>query len=238
MKKTFNIVNIALILLVLIGDYFYATQGGLWLKGLTSFGFVLIGVTNLVYIFYAKENTQKKYAIIMLIGLVFAMAGDIVLNIFFVGGAALFAIGHVFYFVAYCFATRFKIRDLIVATIIFVPSLLTILLVPIFDFGGAFMQIVCVIYALIISCMLGKAISDLITNKNIFSIIVAVGSFLFFFSDLMLLFDVFASVDAWAGALCLATYYPAQCLLAYSIKVVNKQKQEEKIEEEKVEKAK
>ena len=109
---------------------------------------------------------------------------------------------------------------------------------PIFDFGGAFMQIVCVLYALIISCMLGKAVSDLITNKNIFSIIVAVGSFLFFFSDLMLLFDVFAAVDAWAGALCLATYYPAQCLLAYSIKVVNKQKQEEKIEEEKEEKAK
>lgn len=234
MKKTFNILNLILILLVLVGDYFYTTQGGLWLKGLTSFGFVLIGLTNLIYIFMLKENTQKKYAIVMLIGLVFAMAGDIVLNIFFVGGAALFAIGHVFYFVAYCFATRFKVRDLIVAAIIFVPSLLTILLVPIFDFGGTFMQIVCVVYALIISCMLGKAISDLITNKNIFSIIVAVGSLLFFFSDLMLLFDVFASVEVWAGILCLATYYPAQCLLAYSIKVINTQrKQNEEVEKAK-----
>jgi uncharacterized membrane protein YhhN len=206
---------------------------------MSLYGFVLIGLTNLIYIFMLKENTQKKYAIVMLIGLVFAMAGDIVLNIFFVGGAALFAIGHVFYFVAYCFATRFKVRDLIVAAIIFVPSLLTILLVPIFDFGGTFMQIVCVVYALIISCMLGKAISDLITNKNIFSIIVAVGSLLFFFSDLMLLFDVFGDVGLWADILCLATYYPAQCFLAYSIKVEQEvEKQNEVKEEKKEDKAK
>ncbi len=239
MKKTFNILNLILIIAVLIGDVCYTTFGGLWLKGLTSFMFVLIGVTNLVFIFKQKLDNQKKFAIIMLVGLIFAMLGDIVLNIFFVGGAGLFAIGHMFYFVAYCVLAKFNIKDLIFALIIFVPSALVILLVPIFDFGGIFMQVVCLVYALIISCMLGKSISNLVRQKNILNIILVIGSCLFFFSDLMLLFNVFGDVGLWADILCLATYYPAQCFLAYSIKVEQGVKKQNVVkEEEKEDKAK
>ena len=44
-----------------------------------------------------------------------------------------------------------------------------------------------------------------------------IGSFLFFFSDLMLLFNEFAGAPFITDILCLYTYYPAQILLAYSI---------------------
>ena len=53
---------------------------------------------------------------------------------------------------------------------------------------------------------------------------VAVGSALFYFSHLMLALNVFACASYITDTLCLATYYPAQWLLAYSICRFVKQK--------------
>lgn len=217
MKKSFIIPNIILFLSVIIGDIFYINFGGLWLKGLTSLLFVALGVFNLIYTIKSKDDTTKKFAIIMLIGLIFAMLGDIVLNIYFIGGAILFAIGHVFYFIAYCYLVKFKWSDLIIGSIIFVFAILFITLAPIFKFENIIMELVCIFYALIISLMVGKAISNLIREKTLTNILLVIGSILFFFSDLMLLFECFANAPRIADILCLATYYPAQCLLAFSI---------------------
>lgn len=216
MKKSLLITNIILAALILIGDIFYITAGGLLIKSLTSAGFVILGLINLIFALRSK-TTHQKFAIIMAIGLVFAMLGDIILEIEFIIGAALFAIGHIFFFVAYSTLRKFNIKDLIIGACIFVPVTLVILFVPIFDFGGTLMQIVCIVYALIISAMVGKAITNLIHEKNILNILIVVGSLLFMFSDLMLLFNVFAHVPRIFGILCLATYYPAEIVLAYSI---------------------
>lgn len=215
-KKNLNIINLCLILAVLIGDVFYMIYGTLLIKSITSIGFVLIGAINLVYVL--KNRTEhKKFAIIMLIGLFFAMLGDIVLELHFIMGAMLFAVGHVFYFVAYTMLKTFKCKDLIYGLIIFVPVTLFIVFAPIFDFGGALMQIVCIVYALIISCMVSKSIANYVQDKSVFNLIIMIGSALFMFSDFMLLLNVFANLPRFVGILCLATYYPAECLLAYSI---------------------
>ena len=214
MKKLFTIFNFVFLALIVAGDICYTIFGGLWLKSLTSLMFVMLGGINL---FYAIKNKTKylKFSIWLFVGLVLAMAGDIVLNLYFIGGAILFAIGHVFFFVSYCFVQEFKWTDLIYTAIIFVPSLMVLLFVPILNYGGILMQIVCIAYALIISLMLGKAIANFVREKNMFTLIILVGCALFFFSDLMLLFDVFAGAKV-AGILCLATYYPAEFLLAHS----------------------
>ncbi len=217
MKKHFFIANILLALAVLAGDICYMLFGGLWLKSITSAGFVLIGLINLIYACITKSS-RLKYAIIMFIGLVFAMLGDIVLNVHFIGGAVLFAIGHIFFFISYCFISKFKWTDLIAGGIIFVIAVLVLTLVPIFDFGSVLMQIICIFYALIISLMLGKAIANLIHERNLLNILVVVGSALFFFSDLMLVFDNFTAISGIIfGVLCLGTYYPAECILAHTI---------------------
>ena len=216
MKKSYLILNIVLICLIVALDVCYATLGGLWLKALASLSFVALGAVNL-FIMLKEKYEQKHFAIIMLVGLVFAMAGDIVLNIFFIGGAALFAVGHVFYFVSYCKLVTFKAKDLLWGALIFVPSVLFITLAPIFDFGGLLMELVCVVYAIIISLMVGKSISNLVQEKNLLNILLVVGSCLFFFSDLMLLLNVFADLPLIFDILCLATYYPAQAILAHSI---------------------
>ena len=79
------------------------------------------------------------------------------------------------------------------------------------------MQVVCCVYALIISLMVGKAIANFIKEKSKLNLIILIGSSLFFFSDFMLLFSVFSNLGLVFLALCLITYYPAEFILAYSI---------------------
>ena len=80
MKKSYNIINLLLILAVCIGDIFYMIYNhSLLIKSLTSAGFVILGLINLIYAF-RSSNHNKRFAIIMLIGLTFAMLGDIILE--------------------------------------------------------------------------------------------------------------------------------------------------------------
>ncbi|MBQ8444088.1 MAG: lysoplasmalogenase [Clostridia bacterium] len=221
-----NILNLLLIVGVIIGNIFYILGDKLLLKTITSAGFFLIGLINLYYSFkHNKSNTL--FAMIMTVGLLFAMLGDILLGMNFIVGAIFFAIGHVFYFVAYCLLCKFKWTDLIAGGIIALASVLVILLVPVFDLDVT-MKIVVIFYAIIISFMLGKAVTNLIRERNIINLIILIGSVLFFFSDLMLLFDNFSIIEAGQtfGNLCLATYYPAEILLAISLIFLPKQKEE------------
>ena len=215
-KKLIIGINIALVIAVIIGDIFYINIGKLWIKGTASFGFVLIGVIDLLYSMTVSPDGMK-YRLMLTLGLFFSMLGDIVLNIHFIGGALIFAVGHVFYFIAHCSLIKLKGSDIIPCAIIFIVSALFVTLAPIFDFGSQLMKWVCVFYALVISVMCGKAISNLIRKRNIMTLTLTVGCILFFFSDLMLLFDTFSDASPVFGTLCLATYYPAQCLLAICV---------------------
>lgn len=215
MKKNILYFNLVLSLLILTGDVFYILYDELWIKSITSIGFVLIALINFIYLLKVNKN-NLVFAMFMLIGLIFAMFGDILLEIEFVIGAILFAVGHIFYFVAYTRLVKFNWKDLIFGVCIFVPATILILVAPIFKFETIVLQILCVVYALIISIMVGKSISNFIKDKTILNIILMIGSILFMFSDLMLLFNVFGSVSV-TGILCLATYYPAEIILAYSI---------------------
>lgn len=214
----FNVLNVILIVAVVIGDVFYIINDDLLTKALTSVCFVALGAVNLIYAIKNKI-TVNKFNVLMIIGLFFAMLGDIVLDIkgMFIYGALLFAVGHIFYFLSYCQLVPFKWKDLIFGACIFIPSTLFIVLAPFFDFGGIVMELVCVFYAVIISCMVGKSISNYVGNKTLLNLLLLVGSCLFFFSDLMLLLNVFGNMPRVIGILCLATYYPAECVLACSI---------------------
>ena len=221
MKKKFLLINLMIFLPVLVGDMFFIKTGELWVKSVTSAGFVLLGLINLIYALKTQTN-NKKFAIILFVGLVFGMLGDILLEIEFITGAVIFAVGHVMYFIAYCFLQKFDYKDIVAWLLIFVPSMLFIVLAPIFDFDGNLLKILCVIYALFISCMLGKSVVNLIKEKSILNVLLCVGSALFFFSDLMLLLNVFSNVFSHALLFCLITYYPAQCLLGFSLLFTNK----------------
>lgn len=214
--KKINIFNLSMLVLLIAADVWFIIDGTLLSKTIASLIFVLIGFVNLIYLLKVCK-VKKISSYIMFLGLCFACLGDVFLEINFIIGAILFAIGHVFYFVSYCFIIKFSLKDLLYGTIILIPSLCIILFVPIFNFGDVIMQTLCCAYACVISLMVGKAVANVVKQKIVLNWIILLGSVLFFFSDFMLLFNVFADVNSVFGMLCLATYYPAEFLLAYSI---------------------
>ncbi len=144
------------------------------------------------------------------------MIADVLLGINFYLGTITFAIGHILYFRSYSNLIKINRNDFKIGIIISVISLIIISSIPFLNFESAIMKSVCSIYAIIISFMIGKAISNLIKENNITNRIITIGSILFFISDFMLMLDVFGGISA-TGYLCLATYYPAQFILAFSI---------------------
>lgn len=213
MKKLTLITNVILITLIWVGDMLYNTFGLLWMKGVTSGIFLLLGIANLLFAL-KFEAGNLKFSILLVVGLLFAMLGDIILNVNFIAGAALFAVGHIFFLASYLMLEKFDWKDLLYGLAIFTPSVLFITLAPIFNFEGVLMEIICVVYALIISMMVGKALSNMIKTPSILHIFIFIGSVLFFISDLMLLLNKFAGLPRIVDVLCLATYYPAQAILA------------------------
>ena len=215
-NKTLLILNVVFFVAILVFDILLLCFREPYIyKTIPSVLFVLCGVLNFIYVF-KLEQRNKVFKYLMLIGLIFACLGDIVLIDYFVIGAILFAIGHIFFFISYIVLQKIKLRDILIALGIFVVSLIVILVPQIFDFGE--MLPVVIVYAFIISFMLGKAISNVIEKEYRFeNIWIMIGSILFFLSDLMLLFNVFTDISIVFDIICLILYYPAEFILASSI---------------------
>lgn len=214
MKKLFLMVNAIMLTFILIFDVYYMVRGGLFFKAVASIMFVVAGVINLTYCI--KEKMNLKFPIWMIVALIWAMLGDILLLFNFYLGVVTFAVAHIFYFVSYCMFEKINGRDFLCGIIISVITLPIILFTPFLNFESALMQGVCCAYAIIISLMVGKAISNLLKENNIVNMIIVIGSVLFFISDFMLMLSLFGDISV-ASYLCLGTYYPAQFLLAFSL---------------------
>ena len=208
-------VNLVIMAAVFVGNYFFLTVGGAQIKAVTSAGFVLMGLVNLVFAL-TQRKSPVSFQISLAAGLLLACLGDILISPSFVIGASLFAAGHICFFVSYCTLDRPRLPDLTIGGIIFVAAACFILFAPILHFSEGYMRIVCLVYALIISCMVGKAAGNFIRSRTLLTASLLAGCVLFFFSDLMLVFDWFAGGGRITGLLCMGTYYPAECLLAIS----------------------
>lgn len=187
-------------------------------KAAASLLFVACCLTNLLFV--RRTPVDKNIRIfqkVLFIGQVFACAGDIVLNFHFIGGAALFAIGHVLFLAAFLAVEKPKIRDAGLAAAIAAGAVCLLTFYPAFSFGGV--TFVVYAYTVIISCMLAKGIS-LALSKQLdgwFRLTVLLGTLLFFLSDLMLVFHQFAGAGTLFDFFCLLLYYPAECFLALSV---------------------
>ena len=78
MKKITYSINLLFLLSIIILDIFYIIYGGLILKSITSFLFFTLGIINLIFVMKMKSD-KLKFSIYLLIGLFFAMLGDIIL---------------------------------------------------------------------------------------------------------------------------------------------------------------
>ncbi len=220
MKRTQKImlaVNLFIIATIFVLNYFYQSNGfDFTLKCICSGSFALLGLINLGYALKTKQRNMKFF-IGMSAGLVLAFLGDYLIGYDFIIGAATFALGHVCFVVAYCLMQKLKTLDFIISGVLFLGAATFLLFSPLLTFDQPIFRVVCIVYALIISFMLGKAVGNFIREKNSVTGTIAVASGLFFFSDLMLVFDWFIGRWSWTDNACMGTYYPALCLLAFSM---------------------
>ena len=209
--------NILIIAAIFVLNYFYQkNKFAFSLKCICSAAFALLGVINLLFaVAITQEDTE--FFILMSVGLVFAMLGDVFINKSFAIGAGFFALGHVGLTIAYSFLQGFNSRDVIIVGVIFLATAAFLLFAPCVDFGSKTNKWICLSYSFIISVMLGKATANLISQVNAVNALISAGSLLFFFSDLMLVLNWFVGVGKWAANACMGTYYPALCFLAFSM---------------------
>ena len=218
--------NVLLIVAIFILNYFYQSNGfSFKLKCTCSGLFAFLGLANLGYAIFVKAKNMRFYAV-MAAGLVLAFLGDVFIKYDFIAGAAVFALGHVAFVVAYCFVERLRPLDYILWGAIFAGAA-AFLLSPLVTFSVPLYRVVCVVYALIISAMLGKAVGNFVRKKSLVSGTVAFASFLFFFSDLMLVLDWFVGKWEWTDNACMGTYYPALCFLGLSMLLTLVKKEEQ-----------
>ena len=216
-SKVYLGINILSIIIILYHSVIYQTHGyTALLKVSTSAMFVMLGLINLSYAFISKQKNIKFY-MFMSLGLAFACLGDYLILSNFVYGAGSFALGHILFVIAYCFVSKIKKLDLLFSLCLYIGCLIFLLGCPLLNFDNNVFKIVCIIYALIISLMVGKALGNYINNKNYATLTIVLSSVVFFFSDLMLVLGWFVKDIEWADNVCLGTYFPALTFLAFSM---------------------
>lgn len=217
-KRLANI-NIVITIMVFTGNYFYQSLGFNYiLKIICSSGFALMGIINLVGAY--KKIADKKVMVCMTFGLIFAFLGDVAINPNFVLGVIFFALGHVFFVASYIAYRKMERLDVILSLCLGGFSVGFILLFPYIFFEVEILKYVVLLYAVIISVMVAKSIGNAMREKDMFTGMIALGSILFFVSDMMLLLAWFSTIEGrWTSNVCMAAYYPGLCLLAGSMVV-------------------
>ena len=216
LKKNFFILNLLIFAGAMACLVFYDYHGGLWLKGVTSLWFCGLGSVNLIY---AQKTGMKKRKILYVMGtaLFIGMAADVLLGIEFMVGVAAFALGHVIYMAAFFSMEKPRKKDLLFILPVAAIALFAVTGTPFIQVDDPFMEKMLLAYAVIISCMTGKSLSNLQLSRKTSRKVIAIAGALFLFSDLMLAVDMFGEASRLTWILCSYTYWPAQNLLAHSM---------------------
>ena len=168
---------------------------------------------------YAKkmEVTIDRYQILIMLGLICGMCADVLLGCVFILGILFFALGHILYLIAFCTLEKIQKKDIIIIIPIAIASLFVVIGTPYIQVDDKFIEKLLLGYSVIIACMLGKAISNVIEEKSTYRWLVLFGSVMFWFSDLVLAIDMFGQSSRWTWVLCSYVYWPAQNILAFSL---------------------
>ena len=220
-QKSLKLVNIILLVCAAVCLLCYDHFRGLWLKGVTSSWFVLLGTVNL-FSLRKQPEVPLRFLIFMEIGLLCGMIADILLGKVFLAGIVVFALGHVLYLAAFYSLEKFSLRDLKFILPLAAVSLFVVVGTPWITVRDPLLRKMLLGYAAIIAAMLGKSLSNLIRKPCLFRWLLAVGSILFWISDLALAVDIFGQSSRLTWIFCSYCYWPAQNILAHSLFHVKK----------------
>ena len=228
--KSVHIINLLLLAGSIICLIDYVMPGGWATKAMTSSWFVIIGLVNLSYAFIERIS-KISFAFVIVTGLVFGMLADIMLGKNFILGIVLFACGHIAYLIGFFLLIKPNRRDMICSVPVAIVSVIAVIGTPFIQIEDPILEKMLIGYAIIIAAMLGKAIANYRTDKAVSNKLIFIGSIMFWFSDLMLAFNMFGDGGQLAGRLCSFTYWPGQCILAYALYHFVRERRQNKREE-------
>lgn len=190
------------------------------LKGSASLAFVLIGLIG-----YQTGINPASFSSKILIGLVFGMIGDILLNLRFVfaesgqkiflAGIAAFLTGHILYLVALVPYGAHLLLSVIIGALL--AAALLAYIFKTMDVKMAF-KIFGIVYLGAVIIMTCIAIDSALTSRTLSSVIYAIGAVLFTASDIVLIFNTFSGVTKFSLRITnLLLYYIGQLLIAFSL---------------------
>ena len=110
-RQTVKKCNLILMICAMACLVYYDIAGGLWLKGVTSLWFCVLGAVNLIHARHTRSS-QFKLAAVMETALVVGAAADVLLGIEFMVGVVFFALGHVIYMIAFFSMQKPEKKDL------------------------------------------------------------------------------------------------------------------------------
>ena len=189
-------------------------------------------ITSLLFLcfcLYSRLHTKGdfSYFILILIGIIFAVFGDIFLSIkskshkkssiIFLLGLISFSITHIFYTSAFSYLNPIQLKELVLALLFSLIIMLYIKAYKRLEFNKLFIP--SFIYCTLISIMYCKSLALLIDYKNNKGIVfLVIGTTLFIFSDFVLSFIIFDNNhNKVLPAINLITYYIGQFLIASTV---------------------
>lgn len=210
-KNTFR--NVVLFCLLVLFDVILMISGNNVFKILASLCFVIAGTLN----YYCENQENKRFARLLLLGLICGLMGDIGIIIDFQIGAVCFGIGHILYILSFCKLNPLSWKDILpIMVFLMIAIALSFFVLP--PETEMLMRVVCLVYAGVISVMTGKAVSLHLSLKNRLSLILCIGSIAFYISDIMILFAEFSPTKAALYTnICHSIYFPAQFILAQAL---------------------
>lgn len=191
------------------------------LKGSASLMFVIIGALGLI------SCEDKSFGKLIVIGLIFGMIGDILLNLryllekigqkIFLMGILAFLIGHVLYLCA--LIPKSKALLICVSLGIVLAAITLIIIFKTIDEVKIAFKIFGVFYVGAVIVMTTIAIGNMITSGfELSAVVYAVGALAFMSSDIILIFNTFCGTSKFSLRLTnLAMYYLGQILIAMSL---------------------
>lgn len=191
-----------------------------FLKGLASAVFVLIGALA------SRLSTNGEFTQMIFIGLIFGMAGDILLNLRFVWknigqkiflvGIVAFLTGHIYYLIALLKVCADPLVYIVIGAVL--AAVLLFIIFKKLTVKLAF-KIFGIVYIGAVVIMTVVAIGVAIANPGSRrALIYAIGAVLFTASDVVLIFNTFGSTTKFSLRITnLSLYYVGQIMIALSL---------------------
>jgi uncharacterized membrane protein YhhN len=164
----------------------------------------------------AAAPVPAVYKTLVLAGLLCSLLGDIALMFpekWFTAGLVAFLSAHVFYILAFKPAAGHPVSVGTFLPFVFFGLLMFFILAP----GLGPMKLPVLVYIGAITAMAGFAAARFIDRGGTRPLLAFIGAVLFLISDSVLAYDRFARKMGLARVLVLATYFPAQLLIALSV---------------------